>query len=67
MVHSMCDHHLPSRGVCGSPSRSDFWWWMRCSAVQKIGPPCSVIVAQMAKKYSTIFGVLYERCVWSRW
>src|SRR6185369_8593362 len=52
-IHPMWAHQVPSRGVCGSPSRSDFWWWMRCVATQKIGPPSSASVPQKVRKYST--------------
>ena len=49
---------VPSRGVCGSPSLSECWWWMRCVATQKIGPPSSASVPQVVRKYSIHFGVL---------
>ena len=49
---------VPSRGVCGSPSLSECWWWMRCVATQKIGPPSSASVPQVVRMYSIHFGVL---------
>ena len=54
----MCAHHSPPTGECGSPSTSENWWWMRCVATQKIGPPSSAMVAHTVMKYSTHLGVL---------
>ena len=51
-IHPACAHHVPSRGVCGSPSRSECWWWTRWVATQKIGPPSSASVPHQVRKYS---------------
>src|SRR5215210_4438825 len=63
----MCDHHVTSRGVCGSPGASVCAWWMRCVTTQSMAPPSVVSVPQTVRKYSTHFGVLYPRCVSRRW
>ena len=46
----MCAQNPPCFGVCGSASVSECWWWMRCVATQKIGPPSRVSVPHTAKK-----------------
>ena len=63
----MCAHHVPSRGVCGSPGASVCAWWMRCVTTQSMAPPSSVSVPHTVRMYSTHFGVLYPRCVSRRW
>ncbi len=54
----MCAQKPPWCGVCGSESVSECWWWRRCVATQKIGPPSSVSAPQTAKKYSSSLGTL---------
>src|SRR5437868_608521 len=49
----------PSRGECGSPSLSAFWWCTRCVATQNIGPPSRASVPHTVRQYSTHLGVLY--------
>src|ERR1039458_3292295 len=47
-IQPTCAHQPPSCGECGSPGISDFWWWMRWVATQKIGPPSNVNAPQTA-------------------